>query len=421
MWRRRQDPDRAAPEAALGTILAVVLAILALTGPAPARAAAATSAEPMRVIVGYLGQEEVPRQPLSFLEPELRDEGVQGARLGITDNNTTGRFLNQRFELVEVVIPRSTDPTAAVAAQMQALADKGVRLLVADLPAERLVQALDQPAARGMLVLNARTPDDSLRNEACRPNLLHTMPSRRMLADALAQYLVWKRWTRWMLVAGRYPEDEAYAEALRRAAKKFGAKIVEQKSWTFEEGNRRADSGHTTVQSLVPTMTQGADHDVLVVADERDIFGEYLPFRTAEPRPVAGTQGLVPTNWSRVHEQWGATQLHSRFEKQAGRWMTPRDHAAWVAVRAVGEAATRTRSADPEQLSRFITGPDFTLAAFKGQALSFRPWDGQLRQPVLLAGPRMLVSVSPQDGFLHRVTTLDTLGDDQSDSRCTRQ
>ena len=369
------------------------------------------------VLVGYLGQEEEPRTPLTFLRPELRDEGVQGARLGIADNNTTGRFLNQRFELVEAVLPRGAGD--AVAAPLEALAARGVRPLVADLPADRLARVMAQPAAAGMLVLNARATDDALRNEGCRANLLHTVPSRRMLADGLAQYLVWKRWDRWMLVAGKYPEDQAFAEAVRRAAKKFGARIVEEKSWTFEEGNRRSDSGHVTVQSLVPTATQGPEHHVLVVADERDIFGEYLAYRTWHPRPVAGTQGLVPTGWDRVHEQWGATQLHSRFEKLAGRWMTMRDHAAWLAVRAVGEAATRTRSTDPAALAAFIRGPDFALAAFKGQALSFRPWDGQLRQPILLAGPRMLVSVSPQDGFLHPVSTLDTLGDDKADSKCS--
>jgi len=394
--------------------LCVGMAVL-YAGVAAPSAAGAETAGAQALVIGYLGQEEEPRTPLSFLNPEIADEGVQGARLGISDNNTTGRFLNQRFEISEEFIPRGSDD---VAGPMDRMAHQGVRLLVADLPADRLVAALAHPAAAGMLVFNARAMDDSLRNEGCRANLLHTIPSRRMLADGLAQYLVWKRWTRWMLVAGKYPGDQAFADAIRRAAKRFGAKIVAETGWTFEEGNRRSDSGHTTVQSLVPTATQGPDHQILVVADERDIFGEYLPYRAWHPRPVAGTQGLVPTGWARVHEQWGATQLHSRFEKQAGRWMTPRDHAAWLAVRAIGEAATRTRSADPLAIAAHIRGPDFALAAFKGQALTFRPWDGQLRQPILLAGPRMLVSVSPQEGFLHPVTTLDTLGDDKADTRC---
>ena len=133
---------------------------------------------------------------------------------------------------------------------------------------------------------------------------------------------------------------------------------------------------------------------------------------------MAGTQGLVPTAWSRVHEQWGATQLQSRFERQAGRWMTERDQTVWMAVRSIGEAATRTNSADPERLAEFMRGPDFGLAAFKGEALTYRSWDGQLRQPILIAGPRMLVSVSPQEGFLHPGSLLDTLGDDAPETQC---
>jgi hypothetical protein len=41
-----------------------------------------------------------------------------------------------------------------------------------------------------------------------------------------------------------------------------------------------------------------------------------------------------------------------------------------------------------------------------------------MRQPILIAGPRMLVSVSPQPGFLHRGSELDTLGVDREESRC---
>lgn len=387
----------------------LLLVALALVSAWPA-----LGADPATIRIGYLTREEDPIIPQTFLEPVVEDEGVQGARLAIADNNTTGRFLNQSFELVEVVVPMEGSVEEAV----RAMAAGGIRLLVADLRADALTAAAAVPEAAGMLVFNTRAPDDALRNEGCRANLLHVAPSRRMLADGLAQYLALRRWSSWLLVVGRTPQDAAYADALRRAAKRFGARIVEEKTWTFEDANRRVDTGHVTMQSEVPTFTQAREHDVLVVADEADAFGEYLPYRTWLPRPVAGTHGLVPTAWSRVHEQWGATQLHSRFERQAGRWMRARDYTAWMAVRAVGEAATRTSSTDPEALAAYIRGPDFALPAFKGQGLTFREWDGQLRQPVLLAGPRTLVSVSPQPGFLHQFSELDTLGDDRPESRC---
>jgi len=239
-----------------------------------------------------------------------------------------------------------------------------------------------------------------------------------MLADGLAQYLVWKRWPRWFLLTGPHPGDLGFAAAVRRAATRFGAEIVIDQPWTFRPANGRADTGHVTLQTEIPAATQADDYDVLVVADESDEFGAYLEGRTALPRPIAGTQGLTVAGWSAVAQEWGSTQLQSRFDKQPGRHMTAVDYAAWAAVRSIGEAATRTRSTDPVKLAGYIRSDAFLFAGFKGQGLSYRPWDGQLRQPVLIAGPRLLISASPQPGFLHQRTPLDTLGIDLEESTC---
>ena len=169
----------------------------------------------------------------------------------------------------------------------------------------------------------------------------------------------------------------------------------------------------------MPVFTQGApEFDVVVAADEADVFAEYLPYTTWDARPIVGSAGLRPQNWSRVHEQWGGTQVQRRFEKLAGRWMTDRDYNNWLALRAIGEAVTRTGTAEPAALRAFMVGDKFELGGFKGQALSFRAWDQQMRQPILLVTPRMLVSVSPQDQFLHQRTPLDTLGFDEPESSC---
>jgi ABC transporter substrate binding protein (PQQ-dependent alcohol dehydrogenase system) len=366
------------------------------------------------IAVAIITQERDAVQPVSPLDPEIRDEGIAGARLGIADNSTTGRFTGQQFTLVERAIPREANPAETI----RALATEGIRLVVADLDAPALRAAASEEQARGMLFINARAPDDELRNEACRANVLHTIPSRAMLADALAQYLMTKRWRRWFLVTGSRPGDKLLSEAYRRAAKRFGAEIVAEKDWTFKPGHARTDTGHVTLQSEIPALTQVADHDVLVVADEANEFGDFLLGRTARPRPVAGTQGLVTAAWSAVSEQWGATQLQARFEKLASRRMGPVDYAAWAAARAIGEAAIRSRSSDPSAIMAYLRSPEFALAGFKGQGQSFRAWDGQMRQPILIAGPRLLVSVSPQAGYLHRGSELDTLGTDREESRC---
>jgi ABC transporter substrate binding protein (PQQ-dependent alcohol dehydrogenase system) len=111
-------------------------------------------------------------------------------------------------------------------------------------------------------------------------------------------------------------------------------------------------------------------------------------------------------------------QIQERFRRRFTRPMTAVDYAAWVAVRAVGEAALRTKSADPKVISDYLRGADFALSGYKGRSQSFRSWDGQMRQPILITGPKLLISASPQPGFLHRTSELDTLGVDQPESRC---
>jgi ABC transporter substrate binding protein (PQQ-dependent alcohol dehydrogenase system) len=244
------------------------------------------------------------------------------------------------------------------------------------------------------------------------------IPNDGMLTDALVQYLIAKRWRNILVVPGKSDADRAYAEAAKRSIKKFGAKLVAEKQWTHDPGAQRTDTGHYAIAAEVARFTQGLSYDVLLVADVESAFGDDLPFRTTDPRPVVGTAGLVPTPWARAHEQWGATQLHNRFRREAGRWMSPLDYTAWMAVRAVGEAAPRTKSTDSATIAKFLRGDTFDLAAFKGVKLSFRPWDGQLRQPILLADANSLVSVSPQPGFLHQYSELDTLGFDRPETQC---
>lgn len=345
---------------------------------------------------------------LSNLDLPPEDEGLRGGELAVRDNNTTGRFLKQAFELHHVSVPPEGDAVAA----FRALRAQGYRFIILDVPGDRLIEMADLPEAGDALLFNADAPDDKLRNEGCRANVLHVRPSRAMLADALAQFLMTKRWDEWFLVVGPREGDRLYAEAVRRAATRFGGKIVAEKNWDYGPDARR------TAQAEVPVFTQGVDYDVLIVADEIGEFGEYLAYRTWSPRPVAGTQGLVPTSWHRAHERWGAAQLQSRFYKMTGRRMTPLDYGVWAPIRAIGEAATRTNSTDFDKMVAYIKGPDFELAGFKGQKLTFRTWDGQLRQPVLLATATALVSVSPQDGYLHQRSQLDSLGFDEPESTC---
>lgn len=377
-------------------------------------ATSALAADPVEIGIGYLHRAGV-KATLSLVEQPAENDGLAGARLAIEDNNTTGKFLNQHFALEELRLKDGDDAARAAVA----LADRKIGFIIADLPADALLKAADAVRDRGTVLFNAGAIDDRLREEDCRANVIHAAPTRSMLADGLAQYLVWKQWKRWMLVVGSHEEDKLFAEALRRAASRFGAKIVQERVFEDSGGARRTDSGVTLIQRQMPVFTQQAPaYDVLVAADESEVFAPYLPYRTWDPRPVAGSAGLVPKSWDAAQDQWGAVQMQNRFLKLNSRHMTALDMQAWTAARMIGEAVTRKNSGDPKPVLDFLKGPDFSIAAFKGQRLTLRDWNLQLRQPILLADGRMIVSVSPQEGFLHQVSELDTLGLDRPETKC---
>jgi len=354
--------------------------------------------------------------PLSLLDFRPDDEGLAGAQLAIDDNNTTGRFLKQSFHIEE--IPPATRDELIKAVTEKAKEGKG--FFVVDVTADTLLALSDALKDTGAIIFNAGARDERLREEDCRANIKHTAPTRSMLTDALAQYLAWKRWRNLVLIGGPQPEDQLFAEAFRRSATRFGLKIVDDRKFEYEVGSRRADGGYEQVQQQIPSYTQDLpEYDVAIVADEANQFGEYFPFRTWQARPVAGTHGLYPTSWHPASELWGATQFQNRFQRKAKRTMRPLDYTAWMAVRSIGEAATRTGSGDTRTIADYINSDKFELAAFKGQKLTYRPWNGQLRQPIFVATPKLHVSVSPQPGFLHQVTELDTLGIDKPESKCT--
>jgi ABC transporter substrate binding protein (PQQ-dependent alcohol dehydrogenase system) len=385
-----------------------VLVLIALNGTGQAD-------QPLEIKIGYLHQAPS-RIRISLIDVPAANDGLAGAQLAIEDNNTTGRFLKQHYTLIENLVGANDDPVAA----MNALIEQGAWFIVTSLDADRLLKAADAGKARGETFINALALDERLREQDCRANVIHVAPTRSMLADGLAQYLVWKKWRKWALITGSHDNDKLFADALRHAAKRFGAKIVEERVFKDNGGARRTDSGIAEIQQQMPVVTQGLpDHDVLVAADESEVFAGYLPYRTWDARPVAGSAGLVPTTWDAAFDQWGAVQLQNRFTKKFQRSMTAHDMQVWTAVRVIGESAARTGSNDSSKMLAYLKSPAFSVAAFKGQKLTLRDWNLQLRQPILLFDGKNTVSVSPQEGFLHQVSTLDTLGLDRPETKCS--
>lgn len=358
-------------------------------------------------IIFITKEREVP-PVLSNLDPILNDEGFYGIQLGVEDNLTTGRFLGHDYKVKMIQVSLKED----LEEEFKKLIKSGYTYFVADLNSGELSKLSNLEESKNILLINIRSKEDSLRNEFCKTNLIHVAPSYTMLSDALTQYLVKKKWKKWFLVIGPEKEDKAYADALKKSAKKFNIKIKEERVWDFASDLRR------TAQKEIPIFTKGVNYDIMVVADEKGEFGEYLSYRTWDPRLIVGSQGLKPTNWHRTHEQWGATQMQNRFRRKSGRWMTPVDYSAWVAVRAIGEAVSRVQDNKLQSIKEYLFSEGFGIGAYKGVKVSFRNWNGQLRQPILLAAPRSMVSVSPQEGYLHPTSELDTLGVDEPESSC---
>ena len=376
--------------------------------------ALAHAASAIEVRAAVLRVDYQSKLPISRYDLRPADLGFAGAMLADADNGTTGGFLGHTYETLHVAAPAEGADIA-----LDEILDDGVRLIVMLARGDDLVRLADKAAAAGALVFNAQASDTALRDAECRANILHIAPSRAMKADAVAQFAIWKKWREWFLLSGENPNDVAMADAYRRAARKFGAELTEERVFAFSEGARRTDSGHVLVQRQLPLDTQGVDdHDVVIAADETDYFSRYLSYHLWTPRPVMGSGGLRPVTMHGAHEAWGATQYQTRFEELAGRYVQPEDYNAWLALRVIGEAVTRANTAAPDGVAAYALSDEFELAAFKGQKVTFRDWNGQLRQPILLYDGSITVSVSPQEGFLHQVTTLDTLGLDRPESAC---
>lgn len=394
----------------------ILLAGLGTSAPAFAQTAPAAGQEKpamQTVRAAILRVDTQALLPISRMDTPPADLGLAGGRLAILDNDTTGRFMNQDFEAIEVT---ATPDTAA--AELDKLLAQDIRFIVTLAGDAQTVRLADQIGDKA-LMFNARARGDDLRGVDCRFNTIHTAPSHAMLTDALAQFLMWKKWPNWFLIAGSHPDDIALADAYRRAATKFGAKIVEERTYEDTGGSRRSDSGYVQVQQQMPVFTQSApDHDVVIAADENSVFADWLPYQTWDARPVVGSAGLVPRAWSPNLEAWGALQFQNRFEKLAGRPMRDEDYQVWIALRMIGEAATRSQSTDATALKEFMLSDKFEVAGFKGQKLTLRDWDHQLRQPVLLATDSVTASVSPQDQYLHQSSALDTLGIDRPETQC---
>jgi ABC transporter substrate binding protein (PQQ-dependent alcohol dehydrogenase system) len=346
------------------------------------------------------------------LEPRRVELGYPGHPGGPLTQAVDVAIKESQFELdaaklqvkVEVRAARSADDAKAM---LQQLARAGAAAVVLDLPAAWIATAAPGVA---LPLLNASESDEGPRQGECFGHLFHTLPGERMRADALAQALLARKWTQVLLLHGPLPRDTTRLALVQDAVKRYGLKPVAVKPFKVSADPRERDLANPLL------LTAGVAYDAVWVIDSDGEFARGLPYRTALPRPVVGDAGLTAEAWAPHFERFGAPQLARRFARAAQRPMTGADWAAYMAAKAVLQAALEQPGA--AHILSALTRNDFTLDGFKGVRLSFRPWDRQLRQPLLLTDGVGVISTAPVEGVMHPKNVLDTLGADAAESRC---
>jgi ABC transporter substrate binding protein (PQQ-dependent alcohol dehydrogenase system) len=361
--------------------------------------------------VAYIGLQDdpyyLPQTSYTGLSLKDRHRPLDGARLAQRDARILSRALGIKFKLDELLIAPGQNP-ADVAREAR---ETGAVAVLVDLPTVEMTEFVQSWGTTGVLI-NVRDPANHWRGNDCAPALLHTVPSLSMQTDALAQLLRYRNWPRILLLHGTDPSDLTEAAAVQASARKFGLKVVKVQEFELSNDPRQRDLNN------IALLTGNVRHDVIWLVDMVGEFGRYIPYVSQQPRPVIGAEGLNAVAWHWTWERYGAPQLNQRFRRLADRDMTSTDWAGWVAFRIVVAAAEAEETADRDILQAAIRSGDLAIDLYKGPRGSIRIWDGQLRQPILLATHNAVVATAPFDGFEHQTDTLDTLGTDKTESEC---
>ena len=371
------------------------------------------------ITVGVLGLDDDARYQPRVLEKQYpghpKGRPMAGAALAADESAPELEALGHKLVIKNFAAASAADVPKALA---QIKAAK-VQYVLLDLPEADLktVVAANATTAAGaasgpIVFFNIGSASDELRGTACSANLLHTYPSESMRSDALVQFLAARSWSQALVLYGPRPHDKLQLDALVRSAKRYGVKLSKTTQFKLSTDPREREL------SNVRLLTNDKGYDVVVAVDSDGEFARGLPYNIQWPRPVVGANGLTAMAW---HPQWelnGGPQLSRRFMRAAGRPMAEQDWAAWVAVKAVVSAlAEQPKGSAADHLKALRSGQVF-LDGFKGPRLSFRPWDGQLRQPIILGHADGVAAAAPFDGVMHPTDVLDTLGVDEKESTC---
>jgi ABC-type branched-subunit amino acid transport system substrate-binding protein len=322
----------------------------------------------------------------------------RGAALGLDDANALATLFGKRLRL-------ETEADRAVGQAGRALARAGALAVVGG-AGPGGGESLLQVAAEGTPALNVGAPDDRLRNEGCERRAFHVMPSVSMYTDALTQLLIEQRkLTRWAFMSDGSPRGAEIEAAARRSVARRGGTVAGDAAVAevllLAVDHRGVDAG------VARAIAEGRRPDRIAGVGEA---GLRLPAERA---------GLWAVGWHYELERFSARELNGRFRRRWNAPMTETAWAAWAALKLVGEAVVRAGASDGDALVAFMeSAPPFD--GHKGEALTFRRWDHQLRQPLYVAGPRKREEGGGPFAAVADVgaKNLDALGTAMADSRC---
>jgi len=292
-------------------------------------------------------------------------------------------------------------------------------LVILDLPLDVMEQVAPITDELKLVAFNVRHSESRLRQSLCLAHVFHTIPSDRMYFDALGQFLIHRGWRKVLLVQGPSDRDTERALSLVESLGKFGATIVDQRTFTLSHHPDDRDKNRPGF------LTGGVSYDVVAVIDSKKDYGRYLQYSTRSARPVVGDVGLTPVSWHFALERYGAPQLNERYrqfkkDKIFGPQdaMTDAEFAAWSAVKLITNSINTRLDSSNLDLMSILFDPDSQVDLYKGTRGSVRHWNNQLRQPILLAAPEAVIAVAPMPKFLHPKHYVDTLGLDEPESKC---
>jgi ABC-type branched-subunit amino acid transport system substrate-binding protein len=335
-------------------------------------------------------------------DSEKATELSRGAALGLDDANALATLFSKRLRF-QTETDRAGGPAGRALARAGALAVVGGA-------GSGGGESLLQVAGEGVPVLNVGAPDDRLRNEACDRRAFHVTPSVSMYVDALTQLLIERRkLARWTVVSDGSPRGSEIEAAARRSVARQGGTIT-------------ADAAAADIVLLA------VDDRAVEAAMARAVSEGRAPDRVAAigeggiRLPAERAAGLWALGWHYELERFSARELNGRFRRRWNAPMTEIAWAGWAAVKLIGEALVRANATDGAALVAFMeSAPPFD--GHKGEALTFRKWDHQLRQPLYVAGARKREEIGGTLGPLAVLAdvggkNLDALGTAMAESRC---